>query len=92
MTIAVPFGNTWKVHSSSILQHFLHIANNGYTFEKNLAFFPLYPLAVQGGCSFQCRTYSLGTSTNNEIRDESLLVISSGNSVIALWFIVLVTR
>ena len=29
-------------------QHFLHVANNGYTFEKNLAFFPLYPLAVQG--------------------------------------------
>ena len=27
--------------------HFLHVANNGYTFEHNSAFFPLYPLLVQ---------------------------------------------
>lgn len=27
--------------------HFLHIATHGYTFETNLAFFPLYPLAVR---------------------------------------------
>jgi len=28
-------------------QHFLHVANHGYTFETNLAFFPLYPLLVR---------------------------------------------
>lgn len=27
--------------------HFLHIAHHGYTFETNLAFFPLYPLIVR---------------------------------------------
>jgi len=27
--------------------HFLHIAQHGYTYETNLAFFPLYPLAVR---------------------------------------------
>jgi len=27
--------------------HFLHIAQHGYTFESNLAFFPLYPLLVR---------------------------------------------
>jgi len=27
--------------------HFLHIAQHGYTYETNLAFFPLYPLMVQ---------------------------------------------
>ena len=31
----------WDAH------HFLHVANNGYTFEHSLAFFPLYPLLVQ---------------------------------------------
>ncbi len=29
------------------LQHNLHIANNGYTYEPNLAIFPLYPLLVK---------------------------------------------
>eukprot|EP00088_Acartia_fossae_P027859 TRINITY_DN2861_c0_g1_i4.p1 TRINITY_DN2861_c0_g1~~TRINITY_DN2861_c0_g1_i4.p1 ORF type:complete len:517 (+),score=46.70 TRINITY_DN2861_c0_g1_i4:40-1590(+) len=28
-------------------QHFLHVANHGYTFETNTAFFPLYPLIVR---------------------------------------------
>eukprot|EP00095_Tigriopus_kingsejongensis_P007058 maker-scaffold146_size311726-snap-gene-2.21 protein:Tk07058 transcript:maker-scaffold146_size311726-snap-gene-2.21-mRNA-1 annotation:"gpi mannosyltransferase 2" len=28
-------------------QHYLHVANNGYTYESNLAVFPLFPLAVQ---------------------------------------------
>jgi len=28
-------------------QHFLHVANHGYTFETNIAFFPLYPLIVR---------------------------------------------
>ena len=27
--------------------HFLHIAQHGYTYESNLAFFPLYPLCVR---------------------------------------------
>lgn len=30
------------------VQHNLHIANNGYTYENNLAYFPLYPLMVKG--------------------------------------------
>jgi hypothetical protein len=30
------------------VQHNLHIANNGYTFEENLGYFPLYPLAIKG--------------------------------------------
>ncbi|QQP32468.1 GPI mannosyltransferase 2 [Caligus rogercresseyi] len=33
-------------------QHFLHIANNGYTYEKSIAFFPLFPQIVYLGGHF----------------------------------------
>ena len=30
------------------VQNNLHISNNGYTYEENLLYFPLYPLMVKG--------------------------------------------
>ena len=37
------------------VQHNLHIANHGYTYEDNLLYFPLYPLMIKGlaeGCNW----------------------------------------
>ena len=30
------------------VQHNLHIANHGYTYEDNLLYFPMYPLMIKG--------------------------------------------
>lgn len=45
--ISFAFGGLF-VSKEADVQHNLHIADNGYTYEPNLAYFPLYPLMVKG--------------------------------------------
>lgn len=41
------FGGLMPKHEREV-QNNLHISNNGYTYEENLLYFPLYPLMVKG--------------------------------------------
>ena len=41
------FGGLVPKHEEEV-QHNLHIANNGYTYENNLLYFPMYSLMVKG--------------------------------------------
>ena len=41
------FGGLVPKHEEEV-QHNLHIANNGYTYESNLLYFPVYSLMVKG--------------------------------------------
>ena len=71
------------------VQHNLHIANHGYTYEDNLLYFPLYPLMIKGlaeGCNWFAKDLfyleSLSLTTNPA-------VISLGSVVLNFLFFTL---
>ena len=61
------------------VQNNLHISNNGYTYEENLLYFPLYPLMIKGMAEsiswmFRDLVYMEGLSFE---ANPSLLLLSS---------------